>query len=377
MKVCHLTSVHSMNDTRIFIKECQSLERSGHEVTYIVPNSESKIISGVQVLGVPSDAKGQLARMRITTQKVYEKALEVNADVYHFHDPELMPVGLKLKKRGKKVIYDVHEDVPEQVLSKQWIPKPLRKQVSFLVKQYEGYASAKFDAIVCATPTISDRFKGYNKNTITLHNYPLLDELASDYNSREDVKNSALYIGGIYLLRGIKEMVQAVEKVNKHVNCQFVLAGEFAPKSLEEEVRAMSGFKYTEYLGFLDRANVKKVLSEAGMGMVLLHPEPRFIVSLPIKMFEYMSAGVPVIASNFPLWEDIVEKNKCGICVDPLDIEGISNAMKWIIENPKEAKVMGQNGRKAVEEIYNWESESKKLISLYKRLSETKSVSGI
>lgn len=377
MKVCHLTSVHSMNDTRIFIKECQSLVHSGYDVTYIVPNTESKTVSGVRIIGVQSDAKGQLGRMRKTTQKVFEKALEVNADVYHFHDPELMPIGLKLKSRGKKVIYDVHEDVPEQVLSKQWIPKPLRKLVSILVKRYEGYVSAKLDAVVCATPTIASRFKNYNKSTVTLHNYPLLNELASDNIDREHGNRSALYIGGIYVLRGIREMVRAIEKVNESTECRFVLAGEFAPKSLEEEVKAMPGFRYTDYLGFLDRANVKRILTEAGMGLVLLHPEPRFIVSLPIKMFEYMSAGVPVIASNFPLWKDIVEKNKCGLCVDPLNVEEIANAMKWIIENPEEAKQMGENGRRAVEEIYNWESESEKLINLYQTLSETKAVSEI
>jgi glycosyltransferase involved in cell wall biosynthesis len=104
------------------------------------------------------------------------------------------------------------------------------------------------------------------------------------------------------------------------------------------------------------------------MGLVLLHPEPRFIVSLPIKMFEYMSAGVPVIASNFPIWQEIVENNNCGICVDPLNVNEIADAMKWILENPEEAAQMGRNGRHAVETIYNWEAESKKLVEVYQKL---------
>ncbi|WP_144478082.1 glycosyltransferase family 4 protein [Cytobacillus oceanisediminis] len=376
MKVCHLTSVHSANDTRIFIKECQSLQKAGHEVYYVVPNVEDYEQAGVKIRGIQSTARGQLDRMRNTTKQVYIKALEIDADVYHFHDPELMPIGLKLKAKGKKVIYDVHEDVPEQVLSKQWIPRPLRKFISVMVKSYERYASKKFDAISTATPTISERFKTYNENTITIHNYPLLHELSADYNDKVDQsKNTALYIGGIYVLRGIKEMVQAVERLNETVPCTFVLAGSFAPPALENEVRSMDGFKYTDFKGFLDRDGVKKTLAEADMGLVLLHPEPRFVVSLPIKMFEYMSAGVPVIASNFPIWQEIVENNNCGICVDPLNVNQIADAMKWILENQEEAAQMGRNGRHAVETIYNWEAESKKLVEVYEKLEGSLSAS--
>ncbi|CAH0344870.1 glycosyltransferase family 4 protein [Bacillus sp. CECT 9360] len=369
MKICHITSVHSANDTRIFIKESSSLSKAGHEVFYVVPNTEEAVRNNVKILSVTSEASGQLDRMRNTTKKVYQKALEVDADVYHFHDPELIPIGLKLKSHGKKVIYDVHEDVPEQILSKQWIPKPMRKTISKAVKGYEKYASRKFDAIVTATPHIANRFKTYNERTITLHNYPLLNELAVESRQMIDSpRNNALYIGGIYILRGIKEMIQSVEKVNEEIDCRLTLAGEFAPKSLEANVKSMSGFEFTDYLGFLDRQQVKQVLAEANMGLVLLHPEPRFVVSLPIKMFEYMSAGLPVIASNFPLWKEIVEKNNCGLCVDPMNIEEISEAIKWILSNPEEAKIMGENGRKAVTSIYNWENESEKLIQLYQSL---------
>ncbi len=370
MKVCHMTSVHSAGDTRIFIKECQSLQKAGHDVTYIVPNVEDHVKNGVQISGVQSDAKGQFDRMTKTTKKVYEKALQIDAELYHFHDPELIPIGLKLKSRGKKVIYDVHEDVPEQISSKQWIPGPMRKTVSIMVRNYEKYASAKFDAVVTATPTIAERFSRYNEKTVTIHNYPLLDELAMENSAEksEDVPPNALYIGGIYVLRGIKEMIRATAELNKETVCRLVLGGSFAPPQLHEEVKQMDGYQYTDYKGFLNRENIKKVLSEADMGLVLLHPEPRFVVSLPIKMFEYMSAGLPVIASDFPLWKEIIESNNCGITVDPLNIKEVKNAMKWILENPEEAKTMGENGRKAVENVYNWESESTRLINLYNSL---------
>ncbi|WNB92696.1 glycosyltransferase family 4 protein [Bacillus sp. NEB1478] len=362
-------------DTRILIKECQSLQKAGHEVVYIVPNAQDSEHFGVKIKGVTSNAKNRLKRMVNTTSLVFEEALRQDADVYHFHDPELMPIGLKLKGKGKKVIYDVHEDLPEQVLSKQWIPTPFRKSVAYGAKSFERYASKRFDAVVTATPYINERFKTYNPNTVTIHNYPLLQELMKGMDSAETAsptdnnQKSVVYLGGIYLLRGIKEMISSVEKVNEKLPVIFRLGGSFAPTSLEDEVKKMSGWKHVNYLGFLNRQEVKEELSNADAGLVLLHPEPRFVVSYPIKLFEYMSAGLPVIASNFPLWEEIVSANECGICVDPLNIDEIANAIQTILDNPEKSAEMGKNGRRAIEEKYNWEKESERLIELYERLS--------
>jgi glycosyltransferase involved in cell wall biosynthesis len=375
MKVCHITSVHSAMDTRILIKECQSLQKAGHEVVYIVPNAEDSVQFGVKIKGVSSTAANRLKRMVNTTSLVYEEALRQDADLYHFHDSELIPIGLKLKAKGKKVIYDVHEDLPEQILSKQWIPGPLRKSVAFGAKNFEKYASKRFDAVVTATPYINERFKTYNSNSVTIHNYPLLQELMKSTDVQDvpeplkDDKKRVVYLGGIYLLRGIKEMVRSVEKVNETQPVEFRLGGSFAPASLEDEVKKMSGWKHVNYLGFLNRKEVKEELSYSNAGLVLLHPEPRFVVSYPIKLFEYMSAGLPVIASNFPLWQDIVRDNECGICVDPLNIEEIAKAIESILNNPDLAAEMGAKGRRAIEEKYNWEKESERLIELYERLS--------
>ncbi len=359
-------------DTRILIKECQSLAEAGHSVSYIVPNAESRTELGVQIIGITSKEEKPLKRMRITTSKVLKKAIELDADLYHFHDPELIPVGLKLKKRGKLVVYDVHEDLPQQILSKQWIPKVLRKGISFASEKMERYSSKKFDAIVTATPHINKRFKKYNSMSTTIHNYPLLGELMGQDNKpvtfESETTFKVVYLGGIYLLRGIKEMIHAVEKVNKKTDLTFILGGSFAPPSLLDEVKLIPGWKYVDFRGYLNRDEVKVSLEEASAGLVLLHPEPRFIVSYPIKMFEYMSAGIPVIASNFPLWKEIVETNECGICVDPLNIEEVSNAMIWLKENPERAKQMGESGRRAIENSYNWEKESERLIDLYSSL---------
>ncbi|MCQ6264422.1 glycosyltransferase family 4 protein [Fictibacillus sp. WQ 8-8] len=373
VKICHLTSVHPADDIRIFVKECRSLALAGHDVYLIAPNTENKIIDGVKVVGVSSTASNRYSRMIAAAKSVYQAAIEVDADVYHFHDPELMIIGLLLKKKGKKVIYDVHEDVPEQVLSKQWIPKLLRKNISVSVKKMEKYAASRFDAVVTATPTITKRFKTYNASTVTVHNFPILQELMgnpSESHTAKRKENSFLYIGGITELRGIKEMVSAIEVLNgQGKQGELVLAGKFAPEQLEQEMKQQKGWSHVDHKGWLSRNEVKDVLDESTAGLVLIRPEPRYMVSYPIKLFEYMAAGLPSIASNFPLWEDFVIGNHCGLCVDPLDPDAVADAMRWIMEHPEEAKQMGENGRKAVIEKYNWEKESQELVALYERLA--------
>lgn len=386
MKICHLTSVHPAEDIRIFVKECQSLQEAGHDVSLIVANSETYIKNNVHIIGVEAKSSNRFMKMFKGPAAVYKKALELNADVYHFHDPELMPVGLLLKNRGKKVIYDVHEDVPEQVLSKQWIPKPLRKIVSFTVKAAEKFASKRYDGIVTATPTINNRFRTYNSNSVVVHNYPIMGELLDDHDESpvQNYENLpphlrdpyALYVGSITRIRGIFEMAEAIGLANQKVPMKLVLAGAFAPPALQSELEKREEWKYIRYSGFLDRPGVKQHLKNAKVGLVLLYPEPRYMVSLPIKMFEYMAAGIPVIAANFPLWKEIVDDAECGLCVDPLNPQEISNALQWIMEHPEEAAAMGQNGKRSIVEKYNWEHESKTLVQAYQQLSLTNDKGG-
>lgn len=146
------------------------------------------------------------------------------------------------------------------------------------------------------------------------------------------------------------------------------MAGNFDEKQLEGKLKSLPGWRKVIYYGYVDRIKVRDILQQVKVGVVTLHPTPNYFESLPIKLFEYMSAGIPVVASNFPLWEDIIEDNNCGICVDPLKPKEIADAIRYLLEHSEEAKEMGENGRKAVEEKYNWETESEKLLQVYRRL---------
>jgi glycosyltransferase involved in cell wall biosynthesis len=363
MKVCHITSVHRYDDTRIFIKECQSLAQY-YETHLVAVDAPNRTENGVHIHGVDKASGGRLNRMTITVKNVFKKALEIDADVYHFHDPELILIGLLLKRKRKKVIYDVHEDVPRQLMSKDWLPKIVRKLISRSFEILENYASQKFSAVIVATPHIRDRFRKIRKDAIDINNYPILAELQVAHNDWSKKEKAVCYVGVINRIRGIFEMVEGAGQTN----AQLLLGGKFVSENDYKNVTDLEGWKNVSELGHLSRKEMAEVLSKSCAGLVLFHPLPNHIDAQPNKMFEYMSSGIPVIASDFSLWREIIEGNNSGICVDPLNPNEIAKAVNQLTSNVQEAKRMGENGRKAVESKYNWDKESEKLIRLYQTL---------
>ncbi|MDR9498530.1 MAG: glycosyltransferase family 4 protein [Hydrogenovibrio sp.] len=364
-KIAHLTSAHPRYDTRIFIKMCSSLAANGYYVSLVVADGQGdEVKNGVSIVDVGAKTGGRLSRMMKAVKRVFEKAKELDADIYHLHDPELIPAGIKLKKLGKKVIFDAHEDLPKQLLGKPYLNKPAKLMLSKVFEWYECWTCPKFDAMIAATPFIRDKFLKINPNTVDINNFPLLDELAntSDWTQKE---NEVAYVGGIAKIRGIEEVISALEYTN---GVRLNLAGSFSEKAVEEEVKNHQAWSKVNELGFLNRQQVNEVLAKSRAGLVTLHPVINYIDALPVKMFEYMAAGIPVIASNFPLWRDIVQGNQCGLCVDPLNPKAIGEAIQYLIDHPLEAEKMGKNGSQAVEQKYNWKTEEQKLLDLYDRL---------
>ncbi len=364
MHICHITSVHPRYDIRIFIKECQTIAQNGYKISLVVADGlgdETNV--GVDFYDVGC-TKNRIWRMLSITNKIYAKVLRLKPNIVHLHDPELLPVGRKLSQLGFKVVYDMHEDVPKQVLNKHWIPKIIRPIVSRLVMREEKACCKQFAGIICATEIIAKRVSKYNRKTISLHNYPILAELntqTSDWDLRD---NTLLYIGSISESRGIKPLVASLAISG----LKLKLAGPYSQEQLPQELAQINGWDNVEYLGVLNREQIANLLQKVKVGIVTLLPTPSYVESLPIKLFEYMLSGIPVVASNFPLWKNIIDEYNCGILVDPNNTNDIANACKWLIENPKEAYEMGQRGRQAVIDNFSWEKESNKLIAFYKSL---------
>ena len=355
-----MTSAHDWNDVRIYMKMCHSLLDNGYDV-YLVAAGESKKCDGVHVIGCGDKPVGRRARMGDFARKVYETARNLDCDIYHFHDPELLPYGIKLKKAGKVVIFDSHEDVPEQIMSKYWIPAPFRWIVSKMYKAYESYAVSKFDAVIAATSHIAENFTGRTGLIEVINNYPRLDDIVFQEKLFEDRPPMVCYAGSIDEIRGIGVMLRAISGVN---GAKLVLAGQ-----CEDDVKMMIlANDKAQYLGRLGRNGINCMYGDARAVLVVLQPLDRYKVSQPIKMYEYMAAGLPVIASDFPLWKQIIEDSGCGMCVNPTDADEVRKACVKLLTHPDLCKKMGLAGRKCVEEKYNWVVEEKKLLKLYKSL---------
>lgn len=368
-RIAHLTSAHPRNDTRIFIKQCRTLASHGYEVTLVVADDQrDEVRDGVRIVDA-GRLPGRLNRIVTTTGRVFDKALALDADVYQLHDPELLPIGLKLKRLGKIVIFDSHEDVSRQLLSKPYLGALSRRALSVAYSLFERHACARFDGILAATPFIRDKFLKINPNTIDVNNFPMIGELDAAI-PWADKQDEVCYVGGIGTIRGIRELVQAAVLLRSAARLNLV--GEFSEPAVAAEMRAHRGWARVNEHGFLDRAGVREVMKRSVAGVVGFHPLPNHMDALPTKMFEYMSSGIPVIAANFPLWRDIIEGNQCGLCVDPLDPKAIAAAIDHLVSNPAVASRMGENGRKAVLEQYNWSVQAARLTDFYGAISHAK-----
>jgi glycosyltransferase involved in cell wall biosynthesis len=365
-KVCILTSVHMPFDGRIFHKEAMSLAKAGYDVTLIARHTKEEVVGGVRILPLPH-AKNRLQRVTKVMRRLHRLAIRENADVYHFHDPELMIVGLLLKLRGKRVIWDAHEHYPNSILDKYYISRPLRRLISRSFDLFERAVIRFFDYVIYTTPLVGARYATMKVRTGRVENYPITE--LSRMPPRQP-QEKIVYLGGMSRIRGLLEVVEGLaEVVKKHPRWKLCLVGACNPASFEGEIRDLAkklGVEVNvEFIAWVPYDEKEKLSSQASMGVITYLPYSNNTSCLPNKLFDYLLVGLPVIASNFPLYREVVEGSHCGLIVDPSQPAAIARAMAYLIEHPDEARRMGENGRRAVLEKYNWETESKELLRIY------------
>ncbi len=365
-KVCILTSIHMPFDGRVFHKEARSLAKAGYDVTLIARHDREEVVGGVRVVPLP-EAKSRLQRMTKVIRRLYRLAVRAEADVYHFHDPELMIVGLRLKRRGKKVIWDAHEHYPNSILDKYYIARPLRRLISRSFDLFERVVVRHFDYVIYTTPLVGARYATMKVRSGRVENYPIVGRSES---LPRQPQEKIVYLGGMSRIRGLVEVVQAfAEVVKKHRTWKLCLVGSCSPASFETElrdlVRKLGIEANVEFIAWVPYDEKEKLSSQAAMGVITYLPYSNNTSCLPNKLFDYMLVSLPVIASNFPLYREVVEGSQCGLIVDPSRPQEIAAAMEYLIEHPDEARRMGNNGRRAVLEKFNWEKESQQLLRIY------------
>lgn len=370
-KVCHFSSAHAPNDTRIFHKQCASLAKAGYDVTFVVKAAEKKDRTtkqkGVTVIEVAIDDSSRLKRMISGAKAVYQKALEQDADIYEFHDPELLPYGLKLAKKGKKVIFDSHEDYPTQIMEKEWIPHVIRKLISVVYRAYETHVVKNLDAVLFpCTKNGVNIFEGRAKQTVILSNAVMLEEMGSDTTDIPKEQNTICCTGSLTYQRGITHLIRAAHKAG----VKLILAGNYSSEEYRKELESMPEYECVEYLGYLGRQEVAEVYARSSIGMSTLLNVGQYasLDNFPTKVYEYMAASLPVIVSDYPFMRKAVEEDGFGVAADPQDVDAIANAITTILSDPQKAAKMGENGKNAVLKKYNWGIEEQKLFALYHKL---------
>ncbi len=365
IKVIHVGYFHRFDDVRILRKECVSLVKSGYDVTFVTSNRngtfDEKELLGVKIKVIPLEGK-RFIRYFSYKRKLLDFLLKADADIYHVHEANLISVALKLIKRGKKVIYDLHEDNPSLFYTTATIA--YGRLAGYIAKKYMSYRETKLikrsSHIFHVSDLLDERLHSMGVTNCTgIFNYPIIEESVVKSNK----KNQICYIGGISEQRGITNLVKAME----YLDCELKIAGKVSSGYLNE-LSKLPGFEKTEFLGLLDKDGVIKLLSESLLGMCTLKYTRNHYHSMPVKLFEYMNASIPVVSSNFPVMKNIVESSNCGVCVDPDSIEDITSGISKLLKDDSLRIKMGQNGFEAVQTKYNWNIEEKKLISVYDNL---------
>jgi glycosyltransferase involved in cell wall biosynthesis len=375
MKICILSSVHPCFDVRIFQKQARSLAEAGYEVTLVaIADFDERVVDGVRVLGLPQARSPWLRPLN--WWRILSIARRQRADLYHFHDPDLLFVGglLRLLTR-KPVIYDVHENYPQDIQTKEWIPAALRRPFSALFRFFEDNAARWMDAVVVVNEHLAERFRGKSQ-VATVFNYSRLEPSPANQGAGEQTPRRTtpyfVYAGRISDDRGLHECVQALGSLEEHdveLRCAGRI-GHVAEDSFRELLEGRRSHSRFKYLGLLPYEAIPPLLQDAVAGLLCFRPTPNNVLGTPNKLFEYMSAGIPVIASDFPFIRQVVSEADCGLLVRPEDVEEIASAMERILQDPNGAARWGSNGLKAVRERYNWQMEEQKLLALYATLLE-------
>jgi len=353
---------HKPMDTRIFHKEALSLVSAGFQVTLIIPNGESFTREGVVVKAVPLPRKGW-EQLILCPYHIFRKALqEPRSSVFHLHDSELLFIGLILRFSGRKVVYDTHEDTPLQIAYQHWIPALIKPFYSLGYRLLEKLAGWSFSAIIVAEPIIARYFPS-SKVTL-LRNFPRTGSFRNDvpYAQRD---GSLVYVGLLSRPRGVVEMLEGHRLASEKLAIKFVLGGKFAPAMLENEL--LKKYK-VDYRAWLPYDEMIRLLYQSSIGIIVPHPITRYKTNYPVKLFEYMAAGIPVIAAAEGESSAFVREADCGILVDPMKPEQIAEAIIRLSTNPEMAAAMGARGRRAVLDKHNWESEAEKLVDLHTKL---------
>ncbi len=360
MKVCHISTVHDPFDGRIFHKECKSLADAGFEVYLVAAHDSDEEVDGIRIRAIKR-LHHPVKRILVAPVAALRRAIKTKAAFIHLHDPELLWIGFLLAVFGKKVIFDSHEYVGEQILSKEWIPtKPIRILVSKMYKGLEYLLTLPYYGIIVAVDDCARQFR-HKKRLEVVKNFPILKYIndRTSNNISTGGKRVVFYAGGLTRIRGIKEIVMAM----KDVDAVLWLMGPWETDAYRKECESLESWSKVKYLGKIPFGEQYDYFRAADIGMATLYPEQNYLRSLPVKVFEYMACGTVPIMSNFEYWQEFFGGH--ALFVDPFSPEDIAEKINTVLGNDALMNRMKQQGIEKVNADFSWEEEHKKLLAIY------------
>lgn len=374
MKICHITFDHTWNDTRVYKREIKSQVEAGFEVIYFGWDKPAEVRDdGVQFISYADHRLSRKERLKlfVSNKKMVYKLTALNADVYQFHDFTLLEVGRKLKKAGKHVIFDSHENYLDTIPAKVGNGGVLAHIFKSLMDLYYRKVVSQFDAIFTVSPNFVQMLRKYNPRTFMVSNYPSIKNF--EISEAKDKENIFIYQGTVYGFSNQEEIVRAINQVGEEV--RYMIIGNIAD---EEKVIAENDIKNrVDIKGWVDKKTLDSILQHSIAGIVVFDYVPECCYQDgqvgSNKIFEYMLNGLPVICTDFRLWKEmIIDKYQCGICVKPGSVEQIKDAIEWMLLNPEESRKMGEKGRYAIINEFNWEKGLPEYIALYEQIAKDK-----
>jgi glycosyltransferase involved in cell wall biosynthesis len=368
IKLCHISTVHTLHDTRILYRECSSLVDSGYDVSLVITGQQDEVINGVKILHI-KPPKNRFYRMLLSPLKAFVRAISTGAKVYHLHDPELIPMGLLFRFLGKKVIFDVHENITANIREKTYLP--FRNQLAIIYSAFE-WCAAKFFYLILAENSYRKNYEHLTKRFKVVLNTPDIEFFNKFNVSNRSLFKNLFYIGVVSSDRASITMIEVVKLLQaRDTEIKFDCVGPAHGKqhNLIVENANYPAVRNSYILhGRLPLGEGYALSHRAALGIAILSPTKNYFESYPTKIFEYMAIGLPVVTSNFPLYRDVVEKYECGICVDPENPQQIADEIFSLLNDPERRKKYAENGYKAAREVFSWDVQRKELEAAYREI---------
>jgi glycosyltransferase involved in cell wall biosynthesis len=366
-RVWMLTSVHPALDSRIFFREAKAASAAGYEVTVLAPDPPASRVDGIDVRRLPGP-RGRLGRI-VRWPILFAIALRARADIYQIHDPELLPwaVALRLLTR-RAVVYDSHEFFSESILRKDWLPVRTRRPIAWLAERVEKNAARVLSAVVVVTPEMAERFRPYQREVVTVMNLPPSTAIRASDAPRD---RAAIYVGLISRDRGLGILYETARTVRAELpDFELRVLGTIDWSGLEEQRRrsddewAAVGVRF---LGNVRNPEVADRLAKAGVGWLPRTPGTA-LLAWPLKLGEYMVAGLPIVASDMPVQAKVIREADCGTIVAEYSGAAHGAAIAAFLADPQQAREYGQRGLAYASANLTWEAQARHLTDLYARL---------